>query len=148
MIWVSWLNFWMGLGFKMPFCGFNRKMLEGLAAFNEGLVEHGIINRSKKKGQTTDETLSKELGDMDRFLAETRGLKDPQIRNATENLARYAMAFYRIVESRGIENYQETVKALGSFYAEMDRKYYSDLEGKGKPDDMKELVKFLNGKEI
>ena len=126
----------------MPFCGFNQKMLEGLVAFHEGLVEHGIIERSKKKGQTTDETLGRELRDMDRFLAETGKIEDPQIREATENLARYVKAFYQIVESRGIENYQQTVIALNSFYAEMDRKYYSELEGK--PEDMRQLVEHLN----
>lgn len=130
----------------MPLCGFNKKMLEGLAAFNEGLVEHGIIDRSKKKGQTTDETLGKELGDMDRFLAETGRLEDSQIREATENLARYAKIFYQIVKSKGIENYQQTVRALGIFYAKMDRKYYSELEGK--PDDMKELIQYLDSEDI
>ena len=130
----------------MPLCGFNEKMLEGLVAFHEGLVEHGIIERSKKKGQTTDETLDEELRDMDRFLAETREIVDPQIREAIENLTRYSKKFYQIVKSRGIKNYQQTVRALNDLYVEMDKKYYSDLEGK--PEDMRQLVEYLNEVQI
>ena len=52
---------------KMPLCGFNQKMLEGRGNFNEGLVEHGILDRSEKKKQTTEQTINKELEDMSCF---------------------------------------------------------------------------------
>ena len=45
----------------MPICGFNQKMIEGLHGLQNGLVEHGIIERSKKKNQTHEETLKKNL---------------------------------------------------------------------------------------
>ena len=51
----------------MPLCGFNQKMLEGLVAFQEGLVEHGLYERSRETGQTYEQRLEEELADMDRF---------------------------------------------------------------------------------
>ncbi|MEK6847800.1 MAG: hypothetical protein AABX50_01600 [Nanoarchaeota archaeon] len=126
----------------MPLCGFNQKMLEGLVAFQEGLVEHGILERSTKKGQTPDRTLADELSDMTGFLAETGRIKDPKIREVTEALTRYAEAFYKIVESRGVDNYKDTVRALNDFYVKMDDKFYQELEGK--PEDMRQLAEYLN----
>jgi len=43
----------------MPLCGFNEKMLEGIKAFNEGLVEHGLKFRSEKNGETIDQAIKK-----------------------------------------------------------------------------------------
>jgi hypothetical protein len=126
----------------MPLCGFNQKMLEGLVAFNEGLVEHGIVERSRIRGQSTDETLQRELSDMNRFLGETNNLADPQVRDLTEALTNYAKAVYKIIARQGIDNYKQTVKALNEFYVKMDDKFYRDLEGK--PQDMKKLVQYLN----
>lgn len=126
----------------MPLCGFNQEMIEGLASFNKGLVEHGIINRSKSKGQSIEETLERELSDMDRFLAETGKIEDPQIREITEGLTRYAKAVYTLIQREGINTYQNTLNFLDKFYREMDHKFYSELEGK--PNDMGQLVEHLN----
>lgn len=123
-------------------CGFNQKMLEGLAAFHEGLVEHGIIERSKIRGQTTSQTIKREFEDMERFLRETNRIADPEVREMTEAITQYARAFYNLIQSRGIENYQQTIRKLNDFYVEMDRKYYSELEGK--TEDMKHLAEHLN----
>ena len=126
----------------MPFCGFNKEMLNGLDEFHEGLVSHGIINRSKSKDQSIEETLERELSDMDRFLAETGKIEDPQIRELTESLARYAKTFYTLIQREGINTYQNTISFLNNFYREMDHKFYSELEGK--PNDMSQLVEHLN----
>lgn len=123
-------------------CGFNQKMLEGLVAFHEGLVEYGLIERSRLRSQSVDETLQRELSDMDRFLRETNNLADSEMRELTESLTRYAKAFYKLINREGIKDYQGTVIALNQFYAKMDDKFYKDLEGK--PEDMRELVEFLN----
>lgn len=126
----------------MPLCGFNQKMLGGLVAFHEGLVEHGLIERSKIRAQSLDQTLQRELSDMDRFLGETNNLVDPEVRELTEALTNYAKAFYKLVDREGVGGYQGTVRALNQFYAKMDDKFYKDLEGK--PEDMKQLVGYLN----
>ena len=126
----------------MPLCGFSEKMLKGLTAFHEGLVEHGLVGRAKTRGQSADETLKRELDDMTRFLRETNNLADPNIRKLTEALTNYAKAFYKVISKQGIDNYRQTVRALNDFYVEMDRKFYEDLEGK--PEEMKQLVKHLN----
>lgn len=126
----------------MPLCGFNQKMLEGLIAFQEGLVEHGLFERANINNQSTDETLKRELTGIDRFLAEVSNLTDPDIRELTKALTDYAKALYRFVSRKSIGNYQQTIRSLNEFYKEMDRKFYKDLEGK--PDDMKILVRYLN----
>lgn len=126
----------------MPLCGFNKKMLQGLIAFQEGLVEHGLVERARIRGQSVDETLQRELTDMNRFLGETNNLADSDVRELTEALTNYAKAFYKVISRNGVENYEQTIRALNGFYAEMDRKFYGDLEGK--PEDMKQLVRHLN----
>lgn len=126
----------------MPLCGFNQKMLGGLIAFQEGLVEHGLVERARIKGQSIDETLQRELTDIDRFLGETNNLTDPDVMKLTEAITNYTKAFYKMISRKGIGNYQQTIRALKDFYTEMDRKFYEDLEGK--PNDMKQLVSHLN----
>jgi hypothetical protein len=130
----------------MPLCGFNKKMLEGLVAFHEGLVEHGLIDRAEIKDQSVEKTLEIELSDMERFLGETYRINDSQKRAITEAITNYAKAFYEIVESQGVNNYKPAVQRLNEFYRKMDDKFYSELEGK--PDDMKQLAIYLDSKNI
>ena len=130
----------------MPLCGFNQKMLEGLVAFHEGLVEHGLVERSRIRRQSVDETLQRELSDMERFLGETNNLVNPEVRELTKALTNYARAFYKLVDTQGIDEYKKTVRALNDFYVKMDDKFYRDLEGK--PEDMKQLVGYLNEVEV
>lgn len=126
----------------MPFCGFNQKMLQGMSGFQNGLVEHGIIDRSEKKKQSFGETMNKELSDMSRFMKEIYRIKDPELRELTEALTSYACAFYKLIRKKGIKNYKGTIQFLNKFFWEMDNKYYSELEGK--PEDMKKLALHLN----
>ena len=126
----------------MPLCGFNQEMLEGLDSFHKGLVEHGIILRSKEKNQFVERTLDKELSDMDRFLKETHNISNQEMRELTEALTKYANAFYNLIKKKGISQYPEIVQFLKKFYFEMDNKYYSELEGQ--KEDMKKLAIYLN----
>lgn len=130
----------------MPFCGFNQKMLEGLLAFHEGLVEHGLMDRAKKKGQSAEQTLESELSDMDRFLGEACRIQDPQKREVVVALTSYAKVFYRLIGTRGIGSYQQVVQGLNAFYRGMDNKFYSELEGRS--DDMVQLTEYLNSQKI
>ena len=131
---------------KMPLCGFNQKMLEGLIAFHEGSVEHGLIERAKKKGQSVERTLEAELNDMKRFLAETSRIEDPQKRAITEAITNYVKAFYQLVGTQGVDNYKQTVQELNEFYRKMDNKFYSELEGK--QGDMLQLAEYLNSERV
>lgn len=126
----------------MPFCGFNQEMLEGVSKFHKGLVEHGILDRSKEKKQAVELIINKELEDMEDFLKETRNISDPEIRELTETLARYASAYYKFVQKKGVDNYKKVIQFLNTFYFSMDNKYYSELEGK--PEAMKQLALYLN----
>ena len=88
----------------MALCGFNQEMLEGLSGFYKGLVEHGILERSKKKKQATETTINKELEDMNDFLRETRRIEDPEIKDLTEALTKHALSYYKFVQKKGVKN--------------------------------------------
>jgi len=130
----------------MPLCGFNEKMLEGLSAFNEGLVEHGLKYRSELNNETIDQAIKREISDMARLLSEIHRIDDNAKRILTEGIAKYAMGFYLIMRKNNIDEYKEIVDAIGQYFKFMDDKYYSELEGN--PDDMKELAKNLDEKKI
>jgi len=51
-----------------------------------------------------------------------------------------------IIREKGIENYKETIGKIMNYFHFMDDKYYSELEGK--QDDMMNLTKLLDKKEI
>ena len=131
---------------KMPMCGFNQKMLDGLRAFNEGLVEHGLIQRSQRKQQTIDDTLSAELADMDRFLAKTSAISDSRVRKIVEGLTTYAQGVYELMQGQDVSKYKGMVETLNHLMNSMDSKYYSELEGK--PDDMQQLVRYIDAQRV
>ena len=130
----------------MPLCGFNEKMLKGLAEFNEGLVEYGLQHRSELNGETIDQAIRREISDMTRLFLEINRIDDSSKRVLTEGIAKYAMGFYLIMRKKNINNYKEVIGQIGQYFKTMDDKYYSELEGN--PDDMKELVEYLNKEEI
>lgn len=135
----------------MPLCGFNQKMLEGLAALQEGLVEYGLMARSKVTGQTVEEKLKEELSDMGRFSRESHGITDPEMRDVVIGLSTFAKGFYRLAGRKGLDNYKETVQAVNRYFVEMDKAYYGNQrdEGlQGKPNDMGQLVEHLNKVEV
>ena len=130
----------------MPFCGFNQKMLEGLTPFYEGLVEHGLIDRAKKKGKSVEQILKNELNNMERILEETNRIKDHEKRETIETLTRHAISFYNFVEEQGIDNYKSFIRGLVELYRKMDDKFYSELEGK--QNDMKQLAEYLSSERV
>lgn len=135
----------------MPFCGFNKKMLKGLTAFNEGLVEYGLIYRSEKNGETLDQAIKREISDMARFIPELHRIDDTAKKILTEGIVKYAMGFYLTmrnnnIQDNNIEKYKELIGNINDYFHSMDKKYYSTLEGQ--PNDMKKLTEYLNTKEI
>ena len=130
----------------MPICGFNEKMLKGLAAFNEGLVEHGLVHRSEKNGESVEQGIKREISDMTRLLCELHRIEDTSKRIMTEGIVRYAMGFYLIMRKNNVEDYKEVIEEISKYFQLMDEKYYSELEGR--PDDMQELTEFLNNQQV
>jgi len=126
----------------MPLCGFNEKMLEGLKMFGEGLVEHGLIERSRVKSQSSVETLDGELSDIGRFLQEIPNIRNPHIRNLVEGLTLYARGLYGLMKGQEVSKYPAVMRKLNALFFEMDEKYYSHLEGR--PHAMGELVSLIN----
>ena len=130
----------------MALCGFNEKMLKGLAAFNEGLVEHGLVHRSEKNGESVEQGIKREISDMTRLLCEIHRIEDASKRAITEGIVRYAMGFYLIMRKNKVEDYKEVIEGISKYFQLMDEKYYSELEGR--PDDMQELTEFLNDQPV
>ena len=127
----------------MALCGFNKKMLEGLTAFNEGLVEYGLITRSKKNNETLEQAMKREISDMTRLLLETSKIEDSAKRVLTEGVIKYAMGVYLLLRKGDVKrDYKEVIQDIAKYFQSMDNKFYSELEGK--PDDMKQLVQHLN----
>ena len=134
--------------YKTRILKLNERMLEGLKGFHKGLVEHGIILRSKIKNQTFQETIQKELDDMDRFQKEIHRVKDPEIRELTRALTEYACAFYKLVKKRGIENYKGTIEFLDKLYLKIDCKlnFKEDIEIKELIEDLGQICVLLDYK--
>ena len=130
----------------MPLCGFNEKMLKGLQEFNEGLIEHGLLYRSQLNNETTEQAIKREISDMTRLLLEINKIEDAAKRTITEGIVKYAMGFYLIMRTKNINEYKENVKKIGEYFHFMDDKYYGELEGRS--DDMTELLRLLDHKEI
>src|SRR3989338_668045 len=124
--------------YKTQILKLNERMLKGLRGFHKGLVEHGIILRSKIKNQTFQETIQKELDDMDRFQKEIHRIKDPEIRELIRALTEYACAFYKLIQGKGIEDYKETIEFLDKLYLEIDDKYNFKEDA-----EIKELIEAL-----
>ena len=123
-------------------CGFNQKMLNGLKEFNEGLFEHGIIERAKRKNSSVESIVNAEVSDMEKFLAETQNLSNPEFRQVIEGLTLYAQGVYGLAGKEKLSEYKKIVNELNALFFKMGHKYYSELEGK--PDSMKKLVDYLN----
>ena len=130
----------------MPICGFNEKMLKGLAALTEGLIEHGLVYRCEKNGETIEQGIKREISDMARLIPELNKVDDSAKRIMTEGIVKYAQGFYMHTRKTGIENYKENISKIMDYFKAMDAKYYGELEGQ--PNDMEQLTKFLNEKEI
>ena len=126
----------------MPVCGFNEKMLKGLVAFSEGLVEHGLLHRSEQNGESVEQGIKREISDMTRLLSELHRIDDAAKRTITEGIVKYAMGFYLIMRKNDVEDYKVVIEEIGKYFRFMDEKYYAELEGR--PDDMRELTEFLN----
>jgi len=126
----------------MPICGFNEKMLNGLTALTEGLVEHGLEFRYEKNGETIEQGIKREISDMARLLPELFRMDDSAKRTMTEGIVKYAQGFYMLMRKTGIEDYGKVIQDIGKYFHSMDSKYYGELEGQ--PEDMKQLAEFLD----
>lgn len=124
------------------FCGFNEKMLKGLNQFNEGLVEYGLLFKSKKNSESIEQTIRREISDMTRLLTETHRIDDSAKRLVTESLVQYVMYFFMLMRKKNIKEYKGEVEKIGEYFKKMDDKYYADFDGK--PEDMRAIVEFLN----
>jgi hypothetical protein len=130
----------------MPLCGFNEKMLQGLKALTEGLVEHGLVYRCKENGETIEQGIKREISDMTRLIPELSRIDNSSKRLLTEGIVKYAQGFYIHMRKNNVEDYKEVIGNIMDYFHFMDDKYYSELEGQ--PEDMKELTEHLNKKEI
>ena len=79
----------------MPLCGFDKKMIDGITKFSEGLRDHGLVERSSKSGISLDEQLERELAEMEAFLAHVDSIADKNMRDVVIGLTRQARGYFR-----------------------------------------------------
>jgi hypothetical protein len=77
---------------------------------------------------------------------ELNGINDSAKRLLTEGIVKYAQGFYLIMRKKGIKNYKEDISKIMDYFYNMDSKYYGELERQ--PEDMKELIEFLDNFKI
>jgi len=129
------------------FCGYNQKMSEGMLMLLEAFIEHGILEKSKDKHRSIDDSLKIELSDLNRLISEADNIEDSAKKNLIRGVAIFARGFYSLFNSKNIEQYKNIVKSVDKFYWKMDNKYYPELESEkeaGNPNDVKILVQYLN----
>ncbi len=121
-------------------------MLEGLTSLTEGLVEYGLVSRCEKNSETIEQGIRREISDMTRLLPELQRIDDLSKRIMTEGMVKYAQGFYLIMRKNNVKDYKKVTGKIMDYFQFMEDKYYKELEGKS--EDMKELVEFLDKKEI
>jgi hypothetical protein len=129
------------------FCGYNQKMSQGMLMLLEAFIEHGILDKSKDKSRSIDNSLKMELSDLGRLISEADDIEDSKKKDLVKGVAMFARGFYSLFDSQNIEKYKNIVKSVDAFYWKMDNKYYPELENKkeaGNPNDVKILVQYLN----
>src|SRR3989344_9679900 len=113
---------------NMPLCGFNKKMLDGIKMFADGALEHGIIERSQKRGVSIDEQFKKEFEEMDVFLKETEKIDKSYLRKQITGATLLARGIYE--ENQGsIEKYIQTTSNMINLFRDMDDHFYTNLNG-------------------
>ncbi len=112
----------------MPLCGFNRKMLEGLSLFAEGLFEQAI-KRSGEDGLSLEESLKQEISEMDIFreILDSKGARFQVLKGITliaQDLYRQGIAS---TAEEIKENFFDAVAEEKDFCVELDKEYYENL---------------------
>ena len=111
----------------MPLCGFNKKMIDGLRQFSEGLYDQAEI-RAKEDKISLRESFDNEIAEMDIFR-QILSKKDFVRLQALIGVTHFAQSLYR--KGQGLDHPKEKFfeafeKQLG-FFIELDDKYYKEL---------------------
>ena len=111
----------------MPLCGFNKKMIDGLRQFGEGLYDQAE-KRAMEDNVSLRESFDNEVTEMDTFLA-ILAKKDPIRFQALTGITHLAQALYR--NGQGLDQpkdkFLEEFEKLLAFLVELDDKYYKEL---------------------
>ena len=125
-------------------------MLEGINAFNEGLVEHGLIYRGELNNETLDQGIQRELSDMARLQPELHRIQSASKRVITQGIVTYATGFYLVMREKELaqhpQQYKQFIAGINEYFRKMDDKFYGELEGR--PLDMEELAEYLNNTSV
>lgn len=134
----------------MPLCGFDKKMLDGLEMFYDGLID-AVERKTKLKGIRLEEVVAKEINDMHAFLRELEKLENPNDRQALIGVTNLAQALYigaanhsqKGVLHPSLElTLPDTKARYKKLFEETDRKYEEECKDKANP--MSYLVDLIN----
>ena len=136
----------------MPFCGFDKRMLDGLDMFYEGLIR-AVENKSKKRRVSLDKILEEEMNEMHMFSQELNNLNNKISRQSLMGVTYLAQALYKgaadYSKQKNIplsEALKEQKAHLRSLFYKTDE--YYETRCRGKPNPMKYLVDEINKFEL
>lgn len=117
----------------MPLCGFNKKMIDGLRQFSEGLYDQAEI-RAREDKISLRESFDNEITEMDIFQ-QILSKKDFIRLQALIGVAHLAQSLYR--NGQGLdapkEKFFEAFEEQLDFFIELDDKYYKELRPDSSP---------------
>ncbi len=129
----------------MAMCGFNKKMLDGLKLFGEGLYDQAVKNAAKNS-LSLRESFEWEVQEMDIFIPIV-AQKSAAKFQALRGIAEYAQSLYK--NAQGLDDpkntYFEALNENLEYFVEVDRVYYDELFPKiGKQKEaLEELGKWM-----
>lgn len=129
---LSMLEYMFSGGIFMALCGFNKKMLDGLASFSEGLFEQ-LQKRAQEDGLSIEDALKQELAEMDTFT-KVLGSTTEEV-TVMKGITLLAQGLYKQSFEAGGDNSTEAVKERYAnvsrdeieFCRALDEEYYGKL---------------------
>jgi len=135
-------------GGKMPLCGFDKEMLDGLDMFYNGLAE-AVTRKSKLQNITIVQAIEAEIEEMNEFISELSNVGNELLNQRLAGIASYALSFYSETLKRHKETKEDINKIIKkvlletrNFLFEFDKMYEEYFRKTNSP--MKELISWIN----
>ncbi|MDA3836045.1 MAG: hypothetical protein PF542_00320 [Nanoarchaeota archaeon] len=126
----------------MAICGFNEKMLEGLRNLFDGAIEHGIIDRAKKKGIYIEEQFQNEFQEISQWLFYCKNISDGPTQKIIEGIGLLIVGVFEKDLLKGASKYKENHITGTNLLRDLDDYFYGNL--KGDKENMPQLFNWVN----
>ena len=127
----------------MPLCGFNRKMLDGLRQFGEGLFDQAL-KRAQDDSLSLPDSVKAEIEEMNIFLDILSVPSESARVNTVLGVTLVARASYWAAQGETEEeirsNFMRKLDENIAFLRRMDAKYYDEFRPGREPEDALKLL--------